>query len=87
MAQQAPALRTFLERVYTAWSTVTAAGVIATYLSKPMLHHLAPEPVLDGIGPVLGVPARPPSPPKQRKPHAHGPTPGPAAAAPGPAFA
>lgn len=64
-----PALRGALESIHTAWSRVTIAGVLVGYLAKPMMHHLAPEPVLTAAGPVLGVPPRPPKPS-----HQHGPT-------------
>lgn len=62
-----PALRGALESIHTAWSRITIAGVLAGYLAKPLMHHVAPEPVLQAAGPVLGVPPRPPKP----KPHTH----------------
>lgn len=61
-----PALRGALESLHSGWSKITIFGVLAGYMAKPMMHHLAPEPVLAAAGPVLGVPPRPPKPKAHR---------------------
>lgn len=83
-------MRAVLERVATAWGLIATGGVLVTYLGKPILHHAAPEAVLDGIGPVLEIPPRPPSPPRRGRrgraaagQHDHGHAADPAAAAAG----
>lgn len=63
-----PALRGALESMHTAWSRITIAGVLAGYLAKPLMHHIAPEPILDAAGPVLGVPPRPAKPKHKHAP-------------------
>lgn len=81
LSQQSEPMRRVLEQVTMAWKMISVAGTLGTYVMKPMLHHLAPAPVLDGVGPVLGVPPRPIVHPEHE--HAHGPTSAaPAAAAP-----
>lgn len=71
-----PALRGTLESFHSAFSKLTIAGVLAGYLAKPLMHHMAPEPILTAAGPVLGVPPRP-----EKPKHNHAPTPAQAAAA------
>jgi hypothetical protein len=67
LADDNPALRSLLERVHGAMTAVGWASVIGLYLGKPVLHHLAPEPMLTAVGPVLSIPPRP-----EREPHRHG---------------
>lgn len=62
-----PALRGALESIYSGFAKLTIAGVLAGYALKPMLHHVAPEPVLNAAGPVLGVPPRPEKPKDDHK--------------------
>lgn len=72
LAQHNPALLRALERMHEAWTAITWGTVLATYIGKPLLHHVAPEPILAQVGPVLGVPPRPPKPDRHRhqEPHA-----------------
>jgi hypothetical protein len=81
LGEQSEPLRRVLERVADAWDLLTVAGALGAYLTTPLLHHVAPQPVLDGIGPVLGVPPRPPRVPRGPRGHHHAP-PDAAAAAP-----
>jgi hypothetical protein len=53
-----PGLRRVLERWYAAWTSISYGAILMAYVGKPMLHHLAPEPMLAGVGPFLGVPPR-----------------------------
>lgn len=69
LSHQNPALRGALESLYGAWSKITIVGVLAGYLAKPLLHHAAPEPVLEQVGPILKVPPRPKKEPSA--PHSH----------------
>lgn len=64
-----PALRGALESIHVSWSKMTIAAVIAGYLAKPMIHHLAPESIANNVGPVIGVPPRPPKPKHEHEPH------------------
>lgn len=68
-----PALRGALESLHSGFSKLTIAGVLAGYLAKPLMHHVAPEPVLSAAGPVLGVPPRPPKPKHEHENHASSP--------------
>lgn len=84
LSQQSDPMRRVLEQVTLAWKMLSVAGTLGTYVMKPMLHHLAPAPVLDGIGPVLGVPPRPVAhqAPHEHEAHAHDPSAPAAAGAP-----
>lgn len=82
LAKKTPALRRSLEKLYTllgAFGTGTAIGML---FLKPALHHAAPEPVLNTLGPLplIQVPPREkqmPKPPKRVR-HRHAPgAPGP----------
>lgn len=71
MAESSEPLRALLERLHSAWSMLSVGSVLAGYVAQPMLHHVAPEAVLDSMGPVFGVPPRPPKPPPTHD-HGHG---------------
>jgi hypothetical protein len=71
LAKQNAGLHAFLVRMYTAWSSLSYGAIIAMYVGKPMLHHLAPEPILASAGPFLGVPPRQPGVWAPPEPHAH----------------
>jgi hypothetical protein len=58
LSQDHPPLRRFLTTIYNVWEDVTWAVILTAYIGKPMLHHLAPAPVLAMAGPVVGVPPR-----------------------------
>jgi len=71
LSEDHPDLRRLLVRMHGAWTTITWGAILAAYVGKPLLHHVAPDPFLAAAGPVLGVPPRPV---KER--HTHGPQPG-----------
>lgn len=58
MAQTSPGLRRSLTTMYGVYRTLMAGGVLGLYVGRPLLHHLAPAPVLALAGPVVGVPPR-----------------------------
>jgi hypothetical protein len=60
LAEDHEALRGLLERIHGAMETVTWTAVLATYLGKPLAHHLMPAEQLATFGPVIGVPPREP---------------------------
>jgi hypothetical protein len=69
LAADNPGLRRALITLHDSWTKITYGGIIAAYVAKPMLHHLAPEQVLDTVGGVIGVTARTPA---QEAAHQHG---------------
>lgn len=58
LSKDHPDLRKMLERWYFAFDSFTWGSVLVTYAIKPVLHHLAPAPVLAGVGPLMGIPPR-----------------------------
>jgi hypothetical protein len=56
-----PDLRGVLEDMHRAYTSVTWLGIVAGYLAKPMLHHLAPAPLLEATFPIVGVPPSAPA--------------------------
>ena len=67
LSEDHPDLRRLLVRMHDAWTTITWGAILAAYIGKPLLHHVAPDPFLAAAGPVLGVPPRP----ARAKGHAH----------------
>lgn len=59
LAEEHDELRRVLERLHAAMTAITWASVVGSYLAKPVLHHVAPAPVLEAVGPVLNIPPRP----------------------------
>jgi hypothetical protein len=68
LAAENPGLRRVLIQLHDSWVKITYGGIIAAYVAKPMIHHLAPEPVLENVGGVLGIPPRTPA---QEEAHQH----------------
>jgi transposase-like protein len=58
LSHTSPGLRTVLNRVYGLYEVLMTGGILALYAGKPLLHHLAPAPVLALAGPLIGVPPR-----------------------------
>lgn len=83
MAEKNEPLRRLLEW----WHAMVTVGVgsqgIAMYAGIPVLHHMAPDPVYNAAGPLLGMPPREPQPGQNGHQH-HQPEPAPAGPAPGP---
>lgn len=59
LSKDHPALRRYLERMYGALDGVAIGTILIGYLGKPIAHHLAPNDMLEAIGPQLGMPPRP----------------------------
>lgn len=76
MSEGSEPLRKFLERIHEGLTMLTWGSVLTAYIGKPLLHHAAPEPILEGVGPVMGVPTTRPERPDLSglfgMPHTHG---------------
>jgi hypothetical protein len=58
LSENNPALRSLLVRLHAGWTAITWGAVLAAYVGKPLLHHAAPQGVLEAVGPVMGIPPR-----------------------------
>ena len=59
LAESNSNLRGGLEKIHNLFAGVGVATTIANYAGPPVLHHAAPEPLLNSVGPLFGVPPRP----------------------------
>lgn len=59
LSEQNPALRRALVRLHEVIQWLTWGSALGLYVGKPALHHLAPEPLLAAVGPVMKIPPRP----------------------------
>ncbi len=51
-------LREILEWAYSSWRKYAWAGMLASWLGVPLLHHAAPTPIYNLAGPLMGMPPR-----------------------------
>ena len=68
LSEEQPAFRRLLERLYRSWTQITYGAVLAAYIGKPVLHHLAPEELAAIVSPFVGVPPRQPRAPEPAPP-------------------
>lgn len=73
LSEQSEPLRRLLERLHSTWAMLTMGSVLAGYVMKPVMHHLAPEPVRQGLGPIV-APGMPEPLPKAKRNHRHAPS-------------
>lgn len=73
LASDYPDLREMLDWLHREWEKAMWAGVLASWIGVPLVHHLTPDTLYSAVGPFLGMPPRATT--QRATPHQHPPAP------------